>query len=203
MTGKNIKVKGPGGNGKKHTSGAAEPGASDEKVDEPTDEAPQVEPVAEAVEPEQEEWRDRYVRLAADYENFKKRTERDMAQRHDAGMARVVTEVLATLDSLDRSLVGDATGQDSKAWREGLEGIQRQLTDALEKLGLTKVDSEAGRSLDPRVHEVLAAQPSAEHQPDEILQTYQVGYKLKERLLRPARVVVATLPPAPEADSEE
>jgi molecular chaperone GrpE len=118
------------------------------------------------------------------------------------GMARALEAVLPSLDALTASLKTEAAGHDAEAWRAGLEKIYRQLLDALEKLGLTAIAPAPGEPLDPRFHEVMLAQPSADTPVDSILQVYQTGYKLKDRLLRPAKVVVAAAPAQPEPERE-
>ncbi|MDP8222453.1 MAG: nucleotide exchange factor GrpE [Candidatus Lernaella stagnicola] len=140
------------------------------------------------------DWQARYIRLAADMDNFRKRTERELASRHEAGLARAVMEFLPVLDSLDRSLESAPAGQD-EAWRTGVEKIHQQFLEALTRIGVQPISAEGGSALDPRIHEVLATQPSTDIEAEKILQTFQVGYTLNERLLRPAKVIVAVAPP--------
>jgi molecular chaperone GrpE len=198
MTGKKIKVKGEKTNGEaqamQDTSAEEAPAeVVDAVLEEEEVQAPQV------LNAEQEEWKDRYVRLAADHENFKRRTEREMAGKHAMGVARALLEVLPAVDSFERSLAAE-TVQDGAAWREGVEKIYRQLAASLTKLGLERVPSEAGGDFDPNMHEVLATQPTAEVEPDKILHTYEVGYRLKDRLLRPAKVILAAAAPTEESE---
>jgi molecular chaperone GrpE len=198
MTGKKIEVQGPKAKDAAEIENEAAP---DEAVPAPGGNG---EPVAEtAVQepapkvPDVKEVTDHLLRLAAEFDNYKKRTAREMQAQQDSGMARVMSALLPGLDSLALSLAIDATGQDAQAWRAGLEKVGRQWWEALEKLGLALVEPGKGDLLDPRVHQVLMTQPTTEYPTDRILQVLQVGYKLKDRLLRPATVVVAAAPPAP------
>jgi molecular chaperone GrpE len=141
-------------------------------------------------------------RLAAEFENYKKRTAREIQYVQDRGAARVMEAVLPVLDSFDLSLATEPAGQDAVAWRTGLEKINRQLIEALEKLGLHKIAAQTGDALDPQIHEVMFTQPSADWPPDRVLQVFQTGYKLKDRLLRPAKVVVSATAPVQNGETE-
>ena len=153
--------------------------------------------VPAAPEPSAKELTDHLQRIAAEFENYKKRSAREMAVQQEIGLARAMEAALPALDSLTASLATPAVGPDAEAWRAGLEKVHRQLWTALEKLGLTVVRAEKGDALDPHIHEVLLTQPSSDYPSDKILQVLQVGYKLKDRLLRPAKVIVSAAPPAP------
>ncbi len=201
MPGKNIKVKGaPDGGETKPRKEAEHDAGTQAEAPQPTedvqDNTAEKTDAANAVE--EADWRDRYLRLAADVENSRKRMKREMANRHEAGVARALIEVLPVLDSFDRSLEAHSAGQDAETWREGFVKIHRQLRGALEKLGMVPVAARQGEDVDPNIHEVMIVQPSDEVEAGKILQTFQVGYKLKERLLRPAKVIVVAQPQTDE-----
>lgn len=211
MTGRKIEVKGPEKDRRPETepaaeqptppeTGAAEMNATLKGNGEAKGETPAEAP---AVEPTARELTDHLQRLAAEFENYKKRTAREAQNMKEIGLARALEAVLPTLDSFALSLATPSTGQDAALWREGLEKIGRQLFESLQKLGLAIVSPEPGEPLNPHLHEVVFTQPSAEVPPDCVLQVFQPGYRVNDRLLRPAKVVVAAAPaPAPATEEQ-
>ncbi len=167
---------------------------------------PAVEPVpaAEVKEPAYtvEQLTDHLQRLAAEFENYKKRSAREMNGAHDAGVAQALEALLPVLDSFDQALA-KADESVNQIWRDGLERIHRQMRDALEKLGLQTVRPEKGELLDPLVHEALMALPTTEVAAGCVVSVWLVGYKYKDRLLRPAKVQVAIEPPVPATGEQE
>jgi len=209
MTAKTIEVKGPKKPERQTEAEKAAPDNAQEEAAAPpveTETPPAVSDAEEAASAAREtrDLTEHLQRLAAEFENYKKRAAREMAQAQEIGKARVLEATLPVLDSLDRSLAQVADGQDAAAWREGLQRIRQQLREALEKQGLAAIPAEPGAPLDPNIHEVMLAQPDAEIPADHILQIYQVGYKLNDRLLRPAKVIVARAvePQAAPAEQE-
>jgi len=158
---------------------------------------------AEPKPPTVEELTDHLQRLAAEFENYKKRAARDLEGIKLVGMAQVVETLLPALDSFERSLTAPANVPESLIWREGLAKIHQQLVNVLEKLGLKTVKPEAGEPLNPNLHEVLFATPTDQAEPNSIIATLQVGYQLGERLLRPAKVQVAVRPPETTSEQQE
>ncbi len=134
---------------------------------------------------------DHLQRLAAEFDNFRKRSARDFENAGLAGMAKVMSELLPTLDSLERSLETTPAGDDALAWREGMRAIHRQMVNNLTRLGLERIEPAKGEAMDPNFHEVMFAMPSDEVEPDHILEVLISGYKIGKRLLRPAKVKVA------------
>jgi molecular chaperone GrpE len=133
-----------------------------------------------------EELTNHLQRLAAEFENYKKRAAKEMRVMREMGMAQVLEVLLPVLDSFDQSLAASPENSDAKTWRDGVEQINRQLRNTLEKLGLTVVQPQKGDALDPHQHEVLMAMPTGEVEANHIVSVWMVGYKFKERLLRPA-----------------
>lgn len=163
-----------------------ETGAVDEEV--PEDEAveePTV-PLAEleAVSAERDQYLDSLRRLKAEFDNSRKRQERERARILESASERLVQELLPVLDNLDRALEseGDIRG--------GVQATREQLADVLAGEGLLPVASD-GQPFDPNVHEAVMGQPSEEHEEGTVLQTFQRGYLLNGRAIRPAKVVVA------------
>jgi len=138
----------------------------------------------EATRRERDEYLDALRRLKAEFENSRKRQERERARILQTASERLVVELLPVLDNLDRAL--EAEGD----IHEGVRAIRDQLVAALGNEGLLPVASD-GQPFDPNVHEAVMSQPSEEHEEGTILQTFQRGYLLNAKPIRPAKVVVA------------
>jgi molecular chaperone GrpE len=133
---------------------------------------------------ERDEYLDALRRLKAEFENSRKRQERERVRILESASERLMIELLPVLDNLDRAL--EAEGD----IREGVRATRDQLADVLSKEGLLPVASD-GQPFDPNVHEAVMGQPSDEHEEGTILQTFERGYLLKGKPIRPAKVVVA------------
>lgn len=133
---------------------------------------------------ERDEYLDDMRRMKAELENSRKRQEKERARLAQLASERLVRELLPVLDNLERAL--EAEGD----IREGVAATLDQLISVLEREGLTPVLSD-GEPFDPTVHEAVMGQPSEEHEEDTIIQTFERGYTLNGRPLRPAKVVVA------------
>jgi molecular chaperone GrpE len=152
--------------------------------------------VAEA---EAEKRLDDLRRLAAEFDNYRKRVARDQEAFAARASERLVRELLPVLDDLERALEAEERHEEAKL-EDGVRLVHRALVDALRKEGVQEIGTEGG--FDPHVHEALLSQPS-EAEEGSVIDVVQKGYKLGERVVRPARVVVAA-PPAreePEADA--
>lgn len=147
---------------------------------------------AEAVrrlEDELAEVRDRQLRLAAEYDNFRKRAARERDELATRSQAALVVRLLDVLDDLDRVVAGGA-GQESDVIQQALVLIDRKLRKELEAAGLERIDP-VGQRFDPTLHEAVAVLPAGDDQPDHVVATtFQVGYRFKGSLIRPARVQV-------------
>lgn len=139
----------------------------------------------EAARRERDEYLEALRRLKAEFENARKRQEREISRISQTASEGVVRELLPVLDNLERAL--EAGGD----VREGVRATRDQLVAALEKEGLIPVASD-GQPFDPNVHEAVMGQPSEEHEEGTILQTFEKGYVLNGRPIRPAKVVVAS-----------
>ena len=138
----------------------------------------------EATRLERDQYLDALRRLKAEFENSRKRQERDRVRIYSMASERLVQELLPVLDNLDRAL--EAGGD----IREGVQATREQLADVLAEEGLLPVASD-GQPFDPNVHEAVMGQPSEEHEEGTIIQTFQRGYLLNGKPIRPAKVVVA------------
>ena len=138
------------------------------------------------------ETQDKYLRVLAEYENFRKRTQRERAKWTHEGFQGFLADLLPVFDSLDKAR--DIGGDDVGAVRDGLDAIERQLKTVLSKYEIERVDPE-GELFDPRRHEALQQQPTSDHAPGTVLVVLERGYTVGDFLVRPARVVVAAEPP--------
>jgi molecular chaperone GrpE len=142
---------------------------------------------AALLEKERDEHLDDLKRFAAEFENYRKRVARDQASQAARAHERLVKELLPVLDDLERALEA-ASKHEERKLEEGVRLVQRELQDALGKEGLVEIETNG--NFDPHVHEALLSQPS-EQDDGAILEVLQKGYRLGDRVLRPARVVVS------------
>ena len=127
-------------------------------------------------------------RVAADFDNYKKRALRDRDQLVARAAERLVKELLPVLDDLERALEAANEHEEAKL-EEGVRLVHRALADALAKEGLSEIETEG--AFDPHVHEALLSQPGDGAESGSVLQVLQKGYRFGDRVLRPARVIVA------------
>ena len=139
------------------------------------------------LEAERDEYLNDLKRVAADFDNFRKRTARDQEALVARAHERLVRELLPVLDDLERALEAASDHEEAKL-EEGVRLVHRALAGALEREGLAEIDTDG--SFDPHRHEALLAQPSEADEGD-VIQVLQKGYVLGDKVLRPARVVVA------------
>ena len=138
----------------------------------------------EALGAERDQYLDALRRLKAEFDNSRKRQERERTRILEAASEKLVQELLPVLDNLDRALESDGD------IRGGVQATRGQLADVLAEEGLLPVASD-GQPFDPNVHEAVMGRPSEEHEDGTVLQTFQRGYLLNGRAIRPAKVVVA------------
>jgi molecular chaperone GrpE len=150
----------------------------------------------DALRNENEELIDTLQRLQADFENFRKRAQRDQEALVGRAGERIVKELLPVLDDLERALVAAEQHEEAKL-EDGVKLVHRQLKQLLEREGLAPVETDG--KFDPHVHEALLTQPS-ESEEGAVIEVLQKGYRLGDRILRPARVVVAGPKEAPDGD---
>jgi molecular chaperone GrpE len=175
--------------------------SSEREKTPPSDEAP-VPPTPEeriaALEAEKADLKDRMLRIAADFDNWKKRARKDQADGESRAKETVLRDLLEVTDNLERATAswGRSKETDAKSIKDGVELVLRQFHSKLERYQVKSVES-VGKPFDPRFHEAISQAPTADAQPGSVLQELQKGYLIGDRLLRPAMVVVAVAPPAP------
>lgn len=163
--------------------------------------APAPDPLAEA-KAEAAKLRDQLLRTAADFDNFRKRSRREISDAETRAREDVLKDLLPVFDNLDRAMAHADTATDVQALADGLRMVSKQFLDTLGKLGIERVKA-LGEPFDPSVHEAIQHLESAEHPAGVVLAEVQPGYRQGERLLRPALVVVSRgAPKAPETPPE-
>jgi molecular chaperone GrpE len=140
------------------------------------------------------EMRDRLLRRTAEFDNYRKRVEREKAEFLEYASSEAVTALLPVLDDFERALKHPTADAE---YARGMEMIYSRLTEALKKLGLEPV-SAVGQPFDPYIHQAVDRAESAEHDEHTVLDEYQRGYNFKGRLLRPAMVKVSVRPASAE-----
>ena len=142
------------------------------------------------LEDELSETQERVLRTAADAENFKKRLQREKEEQTRYANESLMRELLPVIDNLERALEHSEAGADQGGLLEGLNMTLKGFLDTLTRFGCTPVEA-AGKPFDPNFHEAVSQEESADHEPNTVLRELQKGYMLKERLLRPAMVLVS------------
>jgi molecular chaperone GrpE len=157
------------------------------------------------LEADKADMRDRMLRIAADFDNWKKRARKDQSDGEMRAKESVLRDFLEISDNLERATASWGEGKDgkdgkdnndAKSIRDGVELVLRQFRSKLERYQV-KVIEALGQPFDPRFHEAISQAPSAEAKPGSILHELQKGYLIGEKLLRPAMVVVAAAAPVP------
>jgi molecular chaperone GrpE len=139
-------------------------------------------------EAQRDEYLDLLQRVKADYENYRKRAARDQERLVAHAHERIVRELIPVLDDLERAL--DAAERHEEAQLvEGVQLVEKSLRKALEKEGLREIETDG--PFDPHVHEAVLAQPRDGAEPGSVVEVLQRGYRLGDRVVRPARVIVA------------
>jgi len=141
---------------------------------------------------ELEATKDRHLRLHADFENFRRRASRERLEAEQYGHQNLVKDLLTAVDNLDRAIdhARRSDGGDLESLLQGVELVRRELVAALVKHGVAAIEA-AGRPFDPALHEAMAQAPDDSVAPNTVIEELQRGYVLRDRLLRPARVVVS------------
>ena len=145
------------------------------------------------------ESKDKYLRLAADFDNYKKRMRQDQLETIQHASAELIARLLPVLDDLQNVLDHKPGGLD-ESWVKGLELSVRKLEDALGTHGLQPIDS-VGSRFDPKLHEAVGHEESSEHAEDTVVSELRRGYRIRDRVVRPALVRVAR-PPVLPGDSD-
>jgi molecular chaperone GrpE len=143
----------------------------------------------EALQRERDDYYDRLLRKTAEFDNYRRRVERERREQADHAVVDLLQDLLLVVDDFDRALTVEA-GQDASAYRKGVELIHAKLQDLLRKRGITPIES-IGKDFDPNVHQAVSHESSPDHREGEVIGEMRRGYMIGDRLLRPAMVKVA------------
>jgi len=143
----------------------------------------------DALKSERDALQDRLLRTAAEFDNYRKRIDRERREQADSAATSLLTEILPVVDNLERALLAPATPESAR-YRAGVELIHRQLVDLLRKRGVIPFEA-LGTDFDPRIHQAVSQETSETHRDGEVMEEMQRGYMLGDRLLRAAMVKVA------------
>lgn len=162
-----------------------------------TAEAP-ADPTAQ-LKAELEATRDKYLRTAADFDNYRKRARRDVEDAEKKGKESLLREILPVFDNLERAATSAAQAPEAKAIADGVRMVLKQFFDTLERANIRRVPA-VGAPFDPNIHEAIQQIESADQPPGTVIAEVQAGYQMGDRLVRAAMVVVAKAP-APKTES--
>jgi molecular chaperone GrpE len=138
---------------------------------------------------ERDDYKDRWIRKSAEFDNYRRRIERERREQADQAVVDLLQDLLLVVDDFDRALEVDA-GEGGAAYRKGVELIHGKLHDLLRKQGLKPIDA-LGADFDPNIHQAVVHELSPEHREGEVIGELRKGYTMNDRLLRPAMVKVA------------
>ena len=146
---------------------------------------------------------DRLKRVAADYANTQKRIEREARTRIDYALQDFLLEILAVTDSLERALGAAEQSKDLASFVEGIRLVDKQFHDILARHGVAPIPAAKGEPFDPDLHEVMGVIPTDELPEHAVIEEFERGFRLKGRVIRPTRVLVAGSPKGDEAEQKE
>ena len=144
---------------------------------------------SDAVQRERDALQDRLLRTAAEFDNYRKRMDRERRELSEYAATDVLKELLPILDNFERALQAPATPE-TDALRKGIELIHKQMLDLLRKRGVKPIEAR-GLDFDPNFHQAVIHEPSDSHREGEVIEELQRGYLIGDRLLRPSMVKVA------------
>ena len=170
------------------TTANADENANEETVEEVKEE--QNEPTEQSTEDKLEELNNKYLRLAADFDNFRKRTAQEKQDLLKYGASEVLRKILSVLDTFDRAKDSLKDIDNCQTVKDSYELAYKQLTDTLKKVGMEEIEA-LGKEFNPSEHEAVTQIPTDEYEADHVAAVVQKGYKLADKVLRPALVGVA------------
>ena len=158
--------------------------APDSAIDPRTDDGPS------ELQKQRDDYYERLLRKTAEFDNFRKRTERERPSFAEATSAEVMRELLPLVDDLERALQAEAGSEGAETYRRGVELIHKQLMDILKRRNVTPIEA-LGADFDPHFHQAVAYDPAEGRREGEVIEEFRRGYTLGDRLLRPSMVKVA------------
>jgi molecular chaperone GrpE len=155
------------------------------------DEYDALEKELESLQAQVEEQQDGWLRTRADFDNFKKRVQRDAARSYQDAMASIIKTYLPVADDLDRALKNKPEGPQVAGWVNGIELIYQKLLTQMKNQGVEPMDVNPGDEFDPNIHEAITQEEHPEYTEGQIIDVVQPGYRISDRIIRPAMVRVA------------
>ncbi len=168
-----------------------------EAVTSPIDPLAQLQADLTAAKAETAEWQDRFLRKAAEFENYRKRVEKEKADSMMIAKSSILLEFLPIADACERGLESidkvQSIEESIEQYRDGVELLYKQLLDTLVRTGVVPMEAK-GKKFDPHFHEALLREETADFEENTVITEWRRGYFFKDRILRPAQVVVSKLP---------
>jgi molecular chaperone GrpE len=162
---------------------------SEERVDDPLETPAAPTDQLTELQRERDDYHDRWMRKAAEFDNYRRRIERERREQADQSVIDLLQELLLIVDDFDLALTTDA-GERASAYRKGVELMHAKLHDLLRKKGVKPIDA-VGADFDPNLHQAVIHEISPDHREGEVISEMRKGYTMGDRLLRPAMVKVA------------
>ncbi len=150
----------------------------------------QLKNLTEDLQKQVEKFKNDYLYLKAEFENYKRNAIKERADLIKYGSERLLVDLLGVLDNFERALSIEVTPENIETYRQGIEMTEKELKQVLSRFGVNEVTSE-GLAFDPTAHEAISSEETDDHPPGHVSKVYRKAYKLHDRLLRPAHVVVA------------
>lgn len=168
-----------------------------ESVTAPLDPLAQLQADVNTAKAEIAEWQDRFLRKAAEFENYRKRSEKEKTDAMILAKSLVLSEFLPILDACERALNSFSDAQNPSVglqqYQEGVELLYKQMLDTMSRTGVVPMETE-GKPFDPHLHEALSREETLDFEENTVIRELRRGYLFKDRLLRPAQVIVAVHP---------
>lgn len=173
-------------------SGEAEAEETEEASDQSADKKPKFfkKDKKDKKDVEIEELKDRLMRQMAEFDNYRKRTDKEKIQNYEIGASDFILKILPVVDNFERGLSAMSEADKETSFAQGIEMIYKQLTKVLEDAGVTVIEAQ-GKEFDPMLHNAVMQQPSEEYESGIVIQELQKGYKYKDRVIRHSMVMVA------------
>jgi molecular chaperone GrpE len=173
---------------------AAESDGAPQDSEAPDESEPQEAETVEGLRGQLHAQKDKYIRLMAEFDNYKRRTAKEYERIIESASERLMLDIIETRESFERALKVDESNSDFKTMFEGMKLIFSKLDDVLKKNGLS-VFAEVGDEFDPQIHDAMMKIPNAEIPEDHIVEIYEKGYRLRTRVIKHAKVIVSSGPP--------
>lgn len=175
---------------------------AEKEIGEPLDEEAILRQQLEEEQIKSAEYLDGWQRARAELANARKRWERESAQTYSSAVADVVSKLLPAVDDFERAIETVPHSLDDRTWVDGILLIHRKLQTALEQQGIIPIEAEPGMPFDPTYHQAITHEAHQAFEADTIIAEFQKGYKLGDRIVRPALVRVSSGPPPADQDSQ-